>query len=438
MNAIDYIRTSAQRPFFGWWIVGGAIGIQILVAGLVMQAYGTYVAIWQLEFGWSATVFATGFAMQRAVMGLLSPFQGWVLQRIGSRRVIQVGLVVLALGFVALSRFETQAGFFGAMVLMALGVGLSGFLSLTTTIVNWFERRRSSALALMQVGISIGGLAVPIVAWALTTYGWRPTLLVAAGLVLAVGLPLSALMRSTPEAYGMHPDGDDPDEVRTLHENEGGPARHDFHASEALRTRAFWLIAAGHAIAVSVVASVTVHMVVHLNEGLGFSIQAAATMVAVMTGATMGGQLIGGVLGDRFEKRLIAAAAMLAHAVALLAVAFAPGLGWVLFFAIVHGLAWGVRGPIMQALRADYFGRTSFATIMGISFTFVMLGQMAGPLFAGALADLLGDFRAAFAFLAALVGAGSLCFYFAVPPSRDGTVPFPSEIGSDADRATSG
>ncbi len=456
MNTLHRLRSGARRTYFGWWIVAGSIGIQVLAAGLVMQAFGTYVAVWQAEFGWSKTAFAAAFALQRGLMALLSPVQGWLLQRLGPRTVIQTGLVILAVGFVLLSRFETQAGFYAAFMVMALGVGMSGFLSLTSTIVNWFERRRSSALALMQMGISLGGLMVPAVAWLLTTQGWRATALISAGAVLAFGLPLSLLMRSTPEAYGLQLDGDpprtpaaiDPTAAMADREADAGTrndatraessvadsdadsdpapaAGHDFGAREALRTRAFWFITAGHAIAVTLVATVTVHLVVHLNEGLGLSIQTAATIVALMTGAMMVGQLVGGVLGDRFPKRVIATVAMLAHAVALVVVALAPSLPWVVFFAVLHGVAWGMRGPIMQALRADYFGRSSFATIMGISFSFVMLGQMAGPLIAGALADALGDYRLAFFGLAALVALGSLFFVFAAPPPGSRATPAP-------------
>jgi MFS family permease len=435
LNAIHRLQVRLQdgvrQTYFGWWVVAGGIGIQILAAGLVMQAYGTYVAVWQDEFGWTATTFAVAFALQRGMMAVLSPLQGRLLQRLGPRRVIQVGLVVLAAGFALLSRFETQTGFYLAFMVMAVGVGLSGFLSLTVTVVNWFERRRSSALALMQLGISIGGLAVPVVAWLLTTQGWRTTSLLSAALVLLVGLPLSALMRSSPEDYGLRIDGlpepEEPDEgaateASRVEEGSADRARDShsgalhFRARDALRTRAFWLITGGHATAVTLVAAVSVHIVIHLSDGLGFSLQAAATIVALMTGATMFGQLAGGFLGDRFSKRTIAALAMLGHAVAVLSVAFATNVVMVLFFAVLHGLSWGIRGPIMQALRADYFGRASFATIMGISFSFVMIGQMLGPLLAGALADALGNFRVAFVLLAAMVGLGSLFFVFATPP----------------------
>ncbi|MEX2540694.1 MAG: MFS transporter [Trueperaceae bacterium] len=429
MKALGQLGNGLRNTFFGWWVVGGSILLQILIAGLLMQAYGTYVAVWRAEFGWSKTTFATAFAVQRAQMAVLSPVQGWLLKRFGSRGVIQVGLVLLAVGFVLLSQVNSVPAFYGTFLVLALGVGLAGFLSVTTTVVNWFERRRSSALALMQMGISIGGLTVPAIAWALTTFGWRPTAVASGVLILVVGLPVTALMRSSPEAYGLRPYGAKPKRAaseRAENDTAGLAAvpapdvvlERGFSARQALRTRAFWFITFGHASAVTIVAAVLVHLVVHLQESVGLTLQLAATMVAIMTAATMAGQLAGGVLGDRFNKRMIAVVAMLAHAVALLALTYADGVLWVLFFAIVHGLAWGMRGPVMQSLRADYFGRNSFATIMGISFSFVMLGQMAGPLLAGILADATGDYRLGFVLLAAFVASASLFFVFATPPRR--------------------
>lgn len=435
MKNLNQLGSGLKHTFFGWWVVGGSILLQILLAGLLMQAYGTYVAVWRAEFGWSKTTFATAFAIQRAQMAVLSPIQGWLLKRFGPRAVIQVGLVLLAVGFFLLARVNSIAGFYGTFLVLALGAGLAGFLSVTTVVVNWFERRRSSALALMQVGISIGGLAVPAVAWALTTFGWRPTAVFSGLLILVVGLPVTALMRRSPEAYGLRPygakaygsdeahdqqDEEDDEEGRSSRPSEGDLLERDFSAREALLTRAFWFITFGHAAAVTIVAAVMVHLVVHLQESVGLTLQVAATVVAVMTAATMVGQIAGGLLGDRFNKLLIAVVAMLAHAVALLALTFADGMFWVLFFAVVHGLAWGMRGPIMQALRADYFGRTSFPTIMGISFSFVMLGQMAGPLLAGILADVTGDYRLAFMILAGFVAAASLFFVFATQPQAPG------------------
>ena len=102
-----------------------------------------------------------------------------------------------------------------------------------------------------------------------------------------------------------------------------------------------------------------------------------------MTMTSMVGQIGGGFLGDRVDKRLICAAGMVAHCVGLLGITFAASLWQVYVFAIIHGLAWGGRGPLMGAIRADYFGRRSLGTIMGLSAVIVTLGIMSGPVFAG-------------------------------------------------------
>lgn len=422
MTVSAFFKRRIQSVFFGWWVVVGTIVAQILVSGLLLQTYGTYAAIWREEFGWSKTALAVAFALQPAVTGLLGPVQGWLLDRFGPRTVMRVGMILLGIGFILLSQIQSLTSFYLVFLLMALGASLSGILSLMTVIVNWFERRRSTALALMQVGASIGGLLVPLVAWSLLHFGWRPTAVVSGILILVVGLPIVQLMRRRPEDYGFLPDGTNPASKAPFHESNrsshGMPQRH-FTTRQALRTRAFWFLSVGHALAVMLVSTVLVHLVVYLNEGLGLSIPAAAGVFAFMTACTMLGQLSGGWLGDRFDKRLLAMLAMLAHAGALLALALAHSLIWVLVFALMHGLAWGMRGPQMGALRADYFGREAFATIMGFSSLIVMFGSMSGPILAGVIADTTGSYRMGFILLAALAATGSAFFWLAKRPAYD-------------------
>ena len=90
----------------------------------------------------------------------------------------------------------------------------------------------------------------------------------------------------------------------------------------------------------------------------------------------------------------------------------------VLLFTALHGLAWGIRGPLMVALRADYFGPSSFGTIMGFSSLIVMLGMSAGPIYAGYMADIHGNYELGFSTLAIGALVGSFCFVFARPPAH--------------------
>lgn len=415
------IRTTRMRRFvrgvfLGWWVVAGGVGLMVLSAGLFMQSYGTYVVVFRETFGWSATALAFGFSLQQIESGLLGPLQGWLLEHYGSRRVMRAGVVIFGLGLMLFSQINSLATLYAAILVMAVGASLMGFLSITATVVNWFEKRRSTALALMQAGISIGGLLVPLVAFAIEGIGWRVTAFGSGIVVLLAGLPLTQVIRTHPEQYGLLPDG-----VKHVPgEDEGGlgvgAPRYEFTLRQALKTRAFWLVSFGHALALTVVSAVIVHLVTHLNEGVGYSVQAAASVVALMTAMTFVGQLAGGFLGDRYSKRAIAALAMLGHASGLIALAFAESLPLIIFFALLHGISWGMRGPNMSAIRADYFGRRAFATIMGTSSLIIMLGMVAGPVIAGVIADTLGSYQLGFLILAGLAAIGSLLFAFAAPP----------------------
>jgi MFS family permease len=97
---------------------------------------------------------------------------------------------------------------------------------------------------------------------------------------------------------------------------------------------------------------------------------------------------------------------------------FANDMTMLMAFGLFHGVAWGLRGPFMQAIRADYFGRNAIGLILGLSAAIIALGQIAGPMVAGVLADLTGDYQLGFSLLALLSALGSLCFILATKPVK--------------------
>ncbi len=425
MITLAHLHQKLESIYYGWWIVACAILVQMLQIGLLGQGYSVYIPALQAEFGWSTTVLAAAFSLLQAVAGLLGPIQGWLLTRFGPRAIMRVGMLLFGLGFLAFSQVTTLVAFFATFTLMAVGFSLGGFLSLTTTVVNWFEKRRSTALALMQLGVSLGGLALPAVAWSLTVLGWRSTSFISGLLILLVGLPLTQLIHEPPEDTSLEPRNQgsktEPEEEsrdQKVTQRVLSGTKREFTVREALRTQAFWLLAFGHALALIVVSAVNVHAVIHISAGLGYSLPKAAGFISLMMAFTVLGQLLGGFLGDRYPKRLIAMVAMWFHASALVTLAYATSTVMVVLFAMGHGLAWGMRGPLMQALRVDYFGRRAFPSIMGYSFLIATFGTIGGPLVAGFLADTFGNYRIGFSILAAMAFCGSSFFFLAREPQK--------------------
>ena len=403
-----------QHKFYGWRMVGAACAIQFLQAGLLHHAFGAYFAVLMEEFGWSKTALSGAAALQPMEAAILGPLLGWIIDRFGPQGMIRIGVVVFGAGFLLLSTINTLSGFYAAIIVIAFGASLCGYFPLNVSVIRWFDRYRARALSFITLGLAMGGVFVPVVAWSMQTFGWRATALGSGILILAAGWPLAGVFRGRPVDHGEIVDGAAPPPLAPG--ASAPPPAREFSTTEALRTWAFWLISLGHAFALLVVYAVNVHAITHMKESLGYSLSQASIFITLTTLAQIGGVLLGGAIGDRFEKRRLSAACMLSHAAGLLLLTYATGAVMLTAFAILHGVAWGLRGPMMQAIRADYFGSRSIGMILGISSMVIVIGQVGGPMIAALLADLTGNYRAGFTVLAAMVGLGSLFFFFAKKP----------------------
>lgn len=411
-----------MKGFYGWRMVIAGSALQFLQGGLMMQAFGAYVAVLTTERGWSKTALSGAAALQSVESALIGPALGWLVDRVGEHRLIQLGIVIFGLGLIAMGSVDTLAGFYGAVLLVALGSSLAGYFTINIALIHWFERQRARALSSAGLGLALGGLFVPVVAASITAFGWRATAIGSGVLAIAIGWPLARVFRGRPDALGMRIDGASAQTAAAT--DDPAPTHTDvtpgLTARQALRTGAFWLLSAGHGIALFAVTSVNVHAITHIKEGLGYSVAQASLVITLMTGAQIGGVLLGMAVGDRYDKRWICAACMLGHGFGLLMLTYASGSAMLAAFALLHGMAWGLRGPLMQAIRADYFGRRSIGMIMGLSSVVIAVGQVGGPLVAGAFADLTGDYRLGYTLLAVLALGGSFAFLLARPPVLPG------------------
>jgi MFS family permease len=407
-----------MKFFYGWRMVGAACAIQFLLAAFLTQALGLYIAVLSDEMGWNKTTLSGAAALQSVEAAIIGPILGWIMDRFGPQNMIRVGLVFFSAGLLLLSQVNVVGSFYISAILMAIGASLSGYFPLSVALVQWFEKFRARALSIMSLGLAMGGLAVPLIAWSMHLWGWRATAAGSGFLVLIFGLPMAGIIRRRPEDHGEHVDGIDP--ALIVAEQPGGheaaPDQVEFTAAQAIRTRAFWMLAIGHGLALLVVSAVNVHAITHMKEGLGYSVANASWVIMIMTFGQIAGVIFGASMGDRFDKRKVAALCMLAHGLGMVCLTFATNMAMLVAFGLFHGFAWGLRGPFMSAIRADYFGRNAIGLILGLSAVIIAMGQIGGPMIAGVMADLTGDYRLGFSLLALLSALGSLSFILATKP----------------------
>ena len=407
----------ARRPFWGWRVVGAGALINMLISGVIQHAYTNYAVLLEEEFAWSTTVLAAAFAMNRLESGLLGPLQGWMIDRLGPRRVIRIGAVTLGIGLVLFSTLQNAFQFFVYYFIVAVGASLAGFIAVVTAVVNWFERRRSRALSLAQAGFALGAVILPVVVFSLTRLGWRTTAAGSGVLTAVIVFVLASQMHHRPSDVGQEVDGGpDPDEDPIA----GGEPRRpqvSFTPSQAMRTRAFWMIGLGHALSLLVVGSVMAHLSLYLTSEQGFVLQDAAYVGGGTLLLQLAGTFVGGWLGDRYNKQLLVIIAMFGHVTGMLMLTYATTPVMVWLFVPMHGLAWGVRGPLMQAMRADYFGAASFGTIMGFSSLIMMLGTTSGPIVVGVLRDQTGGYTTGFTTITIVASLAVVMFALATRPN---------------------
>ncbi|MBI4298425.1 MAG: MFS transporter [Chloroflexi bacterium] len=405
-----------KRPFYGWIIVAAVSPTQFF-GGLSAQGFGTYLSFFEKEFGWSRAIMATPRSIAQLESATLGPIDGWLVDKLGPRVMVAIGAFIMGLGFIIFGMIHSLWMYFLANVIISLGAGLGGGVVVSVAVNYWFRRKRTLAQVMSVIGFPIAGVVgIPLLVWAQSAIGWRPTLIVTGLLVWAVIIPASFFLRRGPEPYGLHPDGDPPGSAAAEIGRRLGGGLVNFTVGEALRTRTFWLIALGNGLSGLAMSAMSVHLFLHLEQGVGLSRGNAALVWTVASGLSIPSRLLVGVVGDRVPKRLLLGISATFMAVALLLLGLATSLVWAFVFAVLYGISWSIRIPVMRAMQGEYWGRTSLGTISGAQQFVEVLLSVVGPVLAGFMADLQGDYRLTFIVAAALSLIGAICLFSASRP----------------------
>jgi MFS family permease len=384
------------RPFYGWIIViAGFVGQ--FIEGILSQGFSTYLGPLQSEFGWSRAILAAPRSVTQINGAILGPLQGSLIDRFGPRLVATVGTFIVGLGLISFGLVHSLWQYYAANIVVDLGFGLAGLLVVSVTINHWFRRRRTAAQSLFLLGYTTAGIiGLPLIVWLQSSFGWRASAIISGVGVWAIGMPASLLLRRDPAPYGLQMDGANSPPI-----SAGSAARtrevvQGFTLRQAMHTRTFWFLSVANGLNGLAQSAMIVHLFLHLEDDVGLSRATAALVWTVASLASVPARLLLGLMGDRLPKHLLYGGSLALIGCGILVLGLASSLPMALLFAVLYGFGWGGRTPLQNALDGEYWGLKSLGRISGTLRSLAVPLSIAGPVFAGVLADARGDYRFVF------------------------------------------
>ncbi|ANK81181.1 MAG: hypothetical protein TEF_10515 [Rhizobiales bacterium NRL2] len=382
-----------KRFFYGWIIVFvGVVGMLVSGAGQ-SHTFSVFFPLIAADLDLSVTEVAAAFSAATLAGGFLLPLVGRQIDRFGGRPVLL--LVILLLGLAA-TLFSMVGGvatlMMGFAALRLLGQG-STMLGCTNIVSQWFERQRGFAISLIMLGFAASmAIHPPLSEWLVSRVGWREAWIWIGVATWIAMVPLVFfLVESKPEDVGLKPDGGEAEARSGFGPSPVGRADEGLRAREALRTRAFWLIAPGlFSISMLVTALHVFQVSIFLNHGLDPALAARSFPISALTMA-LAMPLVGRML-DAMRTERVFAMTLVVMCLSLIAASFVRDLPTAIVYAMIFGLNNAMMLSLFGYLWPRYFGRKHLGSIQGMGQTLGLVAASTGALPFGLAYDMFGTY----------------------------------------------
>jgi MFS family permease len=372
--------------FYGYIIVFICCILQIVSVG-PRNSFGVFIKPLTEEFEWNRALISGAFTLSTILLGLSSIFMGWLNDRAGPRIVMTISGILIGAGSI-LMYFVHSTWQLYLFYSIFIGSGMGGIIApQMSTVTRWFITRRNVMLGLLMAGGGLGGIiAPPLITWLVYTYNWREAFLfVGAGILIIVVLLAQFLKR-------------DPSKIGQIPYQKGNETRRkalanidELSLNQALHTSKFWMFSIIIFCTGFCVATISVH-VVPLAIDRGISAVNAAVILSVMNVAMTAGNVITGLISEKFGSRriLIVCQCLLLGVVLFL---LPVNSAWVLcVFAGVMSLGGGGIAVLCGTIVAELFGLKSNGTIVGVILFVFTLGSL-GAFIGGLVFDTTGNYQ---------------------------------------------
>src|SRR6516162_216277 len=388
-----------SRLHYAWIIVAVTFVVVVVTAGVRATPTVLIVPLEQ-EFHWSRATISFAIGINLLLYGAVGPFAAAVMDRFGARLTMTLALAATAMG-VALTQVMSEPWQLVALwgVLVGLSTGFVGAYLAASIAARWFRAREGLVVGILTAASAAGQLVfLPTMAALATGAGWRMVSLVLAASVVALLPVIAVLMRDRPEDLGLARYGD-PSRSRWAAPAPGNPVAVAFRALETgVRSRDFWLIAAGYFVCGATTVGVIGTHLIPACVDHGLSEVAGAGLLAGAGVFALGGGAISGWLSDRCDNRILLCCFYGLRGLSLLYLPFAFDMSFygLSLFSIVYGLDWIASAAPTVRLLSGVVGGERIGIMVAWITVIHQIGSASAAYFAGVLRIAFGTYFEAF------------------------------------------
>ncbi len=393
-----------KRFFYGWVIAGLATLSMAFWYGFRTSFSIFFVAMID-HFRWSRAATAGAQSIGMLVYMVMAPIVGYLVDRIGPRKVILPGILLMGLGLLLCTQVSSLIHFYLFYGLIAgVGVTCLSISPFTAILSHWFERKRGTANGLASVGIGIGPLVfVPLIQYVIDSKGWPFAFFIFSLLVFTIPLPLIGLfLRHRPQELGLSVDGISPSSLQHS-EKLHTELREDHHIRRLIKTPRFWSFLLFPSLTVFSVYIVIVHHVKYLID-LGVDRILTASLFAAIGALSAGFRFFWGWASDRIGREFtytLGGMGFVSGILSLLLFQSIPSHTLLYLFVLLFSAGWGATAPMFMSIAGDLYKGKRFGLIYGMLEGMIGIGAALGSWLAGYLFDQTQTYR--WAFLLAMV-----------------------------------
>lgn len=396
-NPASPAAREGARPSFKTTVACLSVA-QLLGWAALYYTFSAIVLPMKESLGWSKASMMGAFTLGLATWGAASYAAGAAIDRGHGRTVLTGGTLLAGIGFLIWSQVQHLSMLYVAWALMGASMAMCLYEPAFSVVTRRFPTRYGTAITwLTLVGGLASTLSFPATVWMLSAIGWRATLVVIGVALIAVATPLNAwALRG----------GDGP-----VHAASNAQAD-DATLHEALRHRAFWLLAATFMLYSIVSATFWAHvMPAFASKGTP---EGQALAVLMWVGPSqVAGRVAFMLAGRHWSSRVLGLAVFAAVPLALLIFSLADSLWALLLFALMFGAANGLVTIVRGHVVPTYFGHAHVGRISGALSVLSLVPRAAGPLIGAWVLLAVPGYRELLLMLAGLAALAWLAFALA-------------------------